>query len=185
MCKVTVFIADGTEEVECLTIVDLLRRAGIDVRLVSIMQTEKILSSHKVTITADGRFDTEDFSDSDMLFIPGGMPGTKHMLEHEGLKALIKKFESEGKMLGAVCAAPSVLGQAGVLKGRKATCFPGWEDKLNCGEYTGTLVQRDGSVITGRGLGACIDEGIEIIRMLKGDEAALDIKTRIQHHETV
>ena len=185
MCKVTVFIADGTEEVECLTIVDLLRRAGIEVRLVSIMDTEKIVSSHKVTIIADGKFDTEDFSDSDMLFIPGGMPGTKHMLEHEGLKELIKTFAGEGKKLGAVCAAPSVLGQAGVLQGKKATCFPGWEDKLNCGEYTGALVQKDGLIITGRGLGACIDEGIEIIRMLKGDEAASDIKLRIQHKDTV
>lgn len=185
MCKVSVFIADGTEEVECLTIVDLLRRAGVEARLVSVMETEKIVSSHKVTIEADGKFDTEDFSDTDMLFIPGGMPGTKHMLEHDGLKALVKKFADEGKMLGAVCAAPSVLGQVGVLEGKKATCFPGWEDKLNCGEYTGALVERDGLVITGRGLGACIDEGIEIIRMLKGDEAASDIKSRIQHGDTI
>ena len=185
MCKVSVFIADGTEEVECLTIVDLLRRAGVEARLVSVMETENIGSSHKVTIEADGKFDTEDFSDTDMLFIPGGMPGTKHMLEHDGLKALVKKFADEGKMLGAVCAAPSVLGQAGVLEGKKATCFPGWEDKLNCGEYTGALVERDGLVITGRGLGACIDEGIEIIRMLKGDEAASDIKSRIQHGDTI
>ena len=185
MCKVSVFIADGTEEVECLTIVDLLRRAGVEARLVSVMETEKIVSSHKVTIEADGKFDTEDFSDTDMLFIPGGMPGTKHMLEHDGLKALVKKFADEGKMLGAVCAAPTVLGQVGVLEGKKATCFPGWEDKLNCGEYTGALVERDGLVITGRGLGACIDEGIEIIRMLKGDEAASDIKSRIQHGDTI
>lgn len=181
MCKVTVFIADGTEEVECLTIVDLLRRAGIDVRLVSIMESQTIVSSHKVTIIADGKFDTEDYSDSDMLFIPGGMPGVTNMLAHEGLKDLIKRFNAEGKRLGAVCAGPSVLGQAGVLEGKKATCFPGWEDKLNCGEYTGALVQTDGLIITGRGLGACIEEGLEIIRIFKGDEASADIKRRIQH----
>ena len=133
MCKVTVFIADGTEEVECLTIVDLLRRAGVEVRLVSIMETEKIVSSHKVTIIADGKFDSEDYGDSDMLFIPGGMPGVTNMLAHEGLKELIQKFDSEGKRLAAVCAGPAVLGQAGVLKGKKATCFPGWEDKFECG----------------------------------------------------
>lgn len=185
MSKVTVFIADGTEEVECLTIVDLLRRAGIEVRLVSIMETEKIVSSHKVTIIADGQFDTEDYSDSDMLFIPGGMPGVTNMLAHEGLKDLIKRFNAEGKRLGAVCAGPSVLGQAGVLEGKKATCFPGWEDKFVCGEYTGALVQTDGLVITGRGLGACIEEGLEIIRILKGEETAADIKRRIQHPDTI
>lgn len=185
MSKVTVFIADGTEEVECLTIVDLLRRAGIDVRLVSIMESQTVLSSHKVTIVADGQFDTEDYSDSDMLFIPGGMPGVTNMLAHEGLKDLIKRFNAEGKRLGAVCAGPSVLGQAGVLEGKKATCFPGWEDKLNCGEYTGALVQTDGLVITGRGLGACIEEGLEIIRIFKGDEASSDIKRRIQHPDAI
>lgn len=185
MCKVTVFIADGTEEVECLTIVDLLRRAGIEVRLVSIMDTAKIVSSHKVTIEADGQFDNEDYSDSDMLFIPGGMPGVTNMLAHEGLEELIRKFNDQGKRLGAVCAGPSVLGKAGVLEGKKATCFPGWEDKLNCGEYTGALVQTDGLVITGRGLGACIEEGLEIIRLLKGEEVSEDIKRRIQHPETI
>lgn len=185
MCKVTVFIADGTEEVECLTIVDLLRRAGIDVRLISIMDTEKIVSSHKVTIIADGTFGTEDYSDSDMLFIPGGMPGTKNMLAHEGLKDLIVKFFNEGKKVAAVCAGPSVLGQAGILKDKKVTCFPGWEDKFECKEYTGALVETDGSVITGRGLGACIDEGLEMIRILKGEEAADDIKRRIQYPDTI
>ncbi len=185
MSKVTVFIADGTEEVECLTIVDLLRRAGIDVRLVSIMESQTIVSSHKVTIVADGQIDTEDYSDSDMLFIPGGMPGVTNMLAHQGLNDLIKKFYAEGKRLGAVCAGPSVLGQAGVLEGKKATCFPGWEDKLNCGEYTGALVETDGTVITGRGLGACIEEGLEIISILKDDETAADIKRRIQHPDTI
>ncbi len=185
MCKVTVFIADGTEETECLTIVDLLRRAGIEVRLISVMETEKIVSSHKVTIIADGKFDTEDYSDSDMLFIPGGMPGVTNMLAHEGLADLIRKFSEDGKRIGAVCAGPAVLGKAGILTGKKATCFPGWEDKLSCGEYTGELVTTDGLITTGRGLGACIEEGLEIIKMLKGEEAAADIKRRIQHPDTI
>ena len=185
MCKVTVFIADGTEETECLTIVDLLRRAGVEVRLVSIMETEKIVSSHKVTIIADGQFDTEDYSDSDMLFIPGGMPGVTNMLAHDGLIELIREFNAEGKRLGAVCAGPSVLGKAGVLEGKKATCFPGWEDKLNCGEYTGAGVTTDGLITTGRGLGFTIEEGLELIKILKGEDVSEDIKRRIQHPDTV
>jgi len=185
MSKVTVFIADGTEEVECLTIVDLLRRAGVEVKLVSISDSKTITSSHKVTITADGIFSEENYDDQDMLFIPGGMPGVTNMLAHEGLKELIVKFNSEGKRLGAVCAGPAVLGQAGVLEGKKATCFPGWEDKLNCGQYTGSAFETDGLITTGRGLGCTIDEGLEIIRLLTDEDTALDIKRRIQHTDFV
>ena len=158
---------------------------GIEVRLVSIMDTEKIVSSHKVTIIADGRFDTEDYSGSDMLFIPGGMPGVTNMLAHDGLIELIRKFNADGKRLAAVCAGPSVLGKAGALEGKKATCFPGWEDKLNCGEYTGAGVTTDGLITTGRGLGFTIEEGLELIKILKGEEASEDIKRRIQHPETI
>lgn len=185
MSKVTVFIANGTEESECLIIVDLLRRAGINTRLVSITDSKTVVSSHDITIVADGIFDEESFDDSDMLFIPGGMPGTTNMLAHDGLKALILKFNEEGKRLGAVCAGPSVLGQAGVLEGKKATCFPGWEDKLNCAEYTGAPVTTDGLITTGRGLGCTIDEGLEIIKLLEGEELALDIKSRIQHTDCI
>ena len=185
MCKVVVFIADGTEEVECLTIVDLLRRAGIETRLVSISGSRNIVSSHAVEIAADGIFGEEDFDGADMLFIPGGMPGTKNMLAHDGLKSLIQRFDEEGRRLAAVCAGPSVLGQAGALKGKRATCFPGFEDKLDCGEYTGEGVTTDSNVTTGRGLGVTVDEGLELIRLLKGAEAAEDIKRRIQHPDTI
>lgn len=185
MSKVTVFIANGTEESECLIIVDLLRRAGINTRLVSITDDKTVVSSHNVIITADGIFNEEKYDDSDMLFIPGGMPGVTNMLAHDGLKALIQKFYQEGKRLGAVCAGPSVLGQAGVLTDKRATCFPGWEDKLNCKEYTGEAFTTDGLITTGRGLGCTIDEGLEIIRLLEGEEMALDIKQRIQHVECI
>jgi len=185
MSKVTVFIANGTEESECLIIVDLLRRVGIETRLVSITDNLAVVSSHDITIVADGIFSEENFDDSDMLFVPGGMPGVTNMLAHDELKSLIQKFYAQGKRLGAVCAGPSVLGQAGVLEGKKATCFPGWEDKLNCAEYTGDAFTTDGLITTGRGLGCTIDEGLEIIRLLKGEDVALDIKQRIQHTECI
>lgn len=185
MSKVTVFIANGTEESECLIIVDLLRRAGINTRLVSIEDSKTVVSSHDITIVADAIFAEENFDDSDMLFVPGGMPGVTNMLAHDGLKELIQKFNREGKRLGAVCAGPAVLGQAGVLEGKEATCFPGWEDKLNCSKYTGAAFTTDGLITTGRGLGCTIDEGLEIIKILEGEEMALDIKSRIQHTDTI
>ena len=185
MTKVAVFIADGTEEVECLTTVDLFRRAGIETTLVSIMDSKTILSSHKVLIEADMVFIEDALRDMDLLFVPGGMPGTLKMTEHEGLKDLLRYQVKQGRRVAAVCAGPTVLGAAGLLEGKKATCFPGWEDKLFCGEYTGEGVVTDGLVTTGRGLGFSIDLGIELIALLEGEEKALDIKKRIQHPETV
>ena len=181
MSKVTVFIADGTEEVECLTTVDILRRAGIETQLVSITDSVTTISSHNVTVVADNTFEKANYDDSDMLFIPGGMPGTTHMSEHEGLAELIKKFALEGKKLAAVCAGPSVLGRLGLLEGKKATCFPGWEDKLLGATCTGEGVVTDGNISTGRGLGFSIDLALELVRILEGEELANDIKGRIQH----
>ncbi|MCQ2531487.1 MAG: DJ-1/PfpI family protein [Saccharofermentans sp.] len=181
MSKVTVFIADGTEEVECLTTVDILRRANIETQLVSITNSRTTVSSHNVTVVADYTFDEANYDDSDMLFIPGGMPGTTHMSEHEGLAELIKKFASEGKKISAVCAGPSVIGKLGLLDGKKATCFPGWEDKLIGATCTGEGVVTDGIFTTGRGLGFSIDLALELVKILEGQELADDIKGRIQH----
>lgn len=181
MSKVTVFIADGTEEVECLTTVDILRRANIETQLVSITDSKTTVSSHGVTIVADNTFAKASYDDSDMLFIPGGMPGTTHMSEHEGLAELIKNFVSEGKKIAAVCAGPSVIGRLGLLDGKKATCFPGWEDKLIGATCTGEGVVTDGIFTTGRGLGFSIDLALEMVKILEGQELADDISGRIQH----
>lgn len=181
MSKVTVFIADGTEEVECLTTVDILRRAGIETQLVSITDNLATVSSHDITIVADKTFDEASFDDSDMIFIPGGMPGTTHMSEHEGLAEVIKDFARNGKRVAAVCAGPSVIGRLGLLEGKKATCFPGWEDKLLGATCTGEGVVTDGIFTTGRGLGFSIDLALELVKLLEGTELADDIKGRIQH----
>ena len=142
MSKATVFITDGTEEVECLTTVDILRRSGVDVQLVAVSDKREILSSHKVLITADLAFDEASYDDSDLLFLPGGMPGTLNLDAHEGLKCLLKRFADEDKYISAVCAAPSVLGNLGLLDGKRATCFPGFEDKLGTATYTAEGVTR-------------------------------------------
>lgn len=184
MSKVITFISDGTEEVECLTIIDILRRAGIEAPLISISDRRKITSSHGIIIEADSCFDEYDLGDADMLFIPGGLPGTTHMSDHEGLAELIRSYAAQGKRIAAVCAGPSVIGRLGLLAGHKATCFPGWEDKLIGAEYTGEEFVTDGQFTTGRGLGACVDMALELVRLLENEELALDIKTRIQHPDT-
>ncbi len=185
MTKVSVFIAEGTEEAECLITVDLLRRAGFTVDLVSITDSREVTSSHNVKVIADYTFAEADFSDSDMLFVPGGVPGVPNLTAHEGLAELLKKSAAEGKKLAAVCAGPSVLGVLGLLDGKKATCFPGWEDKLLGATYTGEGVVTDGNITTGRGLGFSVDLGLELIRVLGGEELSNDIKGRIQHPETI
>ena len=185
MSKVTAFFAQGTEEVECLSVVDILRRCGVEVQLVSMSGDRQVTGSHNITVVADTIFEEADFDDSDMLFLPGGMPGVKNLTAHEGLAALLKKFDAEGKRIAAVCAAPSVLGLLGLLDGKRATCFPGWEDKLLGAEYTGAGVTTDGNISTGRGLGTSIDLGIEMVRLLEGEEKAADIKKRIQHPDTI
>ncbi len=181
MSKVTVFITDGTEESECIIAVDLLRRAGIDTELVSCSGSREILSSHKIRITADKTFEEASFDDSDMLFIPGGKAGVANLSSHKGLIELLKRQAADGKYIAAVCAGPSIPGMSGLLKGKKATCFPGWEDKLIGAEYTGEGVTADGKLLTGRGLGYSIDLALKMIEVLSGKDTAFQIKRKIQY----
>lgn len=185
MSKLYIFIAEGTEEVECLTTVDLLRRAGVEVVLVSITDKKEVMTSHKVLVTADAIFSECDFSDGDALFVPGGVPGVPNLTAFAPLLDLIREYNAAGKIVAAVCAGPSVLGAAGILEGKKATCFPGWEDKLTGATYTASGVTVDGNIFTGRGLGFSIDLGIALIAAMVDEATALDIKGRIQHPDTV
>lgn len=180
MAKIYAFVSDGMEEVECLAVCDVLVRAGEDVKLVSIMDSREITGSHGFKITADLMFE-EISDDGDILFLPGGLPGTTHLAEHEGLGDLLKAHCRAGKRLAAVCAAPSVLGGLGLLKGLKATCFPGWEHTLKGAEYTGDGVVTDGLVSTGRGLGWSLDLGLELVRILEGEKTAEELKKKIQY----
>ena len=128
MSKVNVYLADGFEEVEGLTVVDLLRRAGIETDMVSIMGRKEITGARKIPVLADKLFEEQD--DPDVIVLPGGMPGTLHLKAHEGLADLIRKADKEGKLLAAICAAPTIYGEMGLLEGKNATCYPGMEDKL-------------------------------------------------------
>lgn len=181
MSKVYAFLANGFEEVECLAVVDILRRANIDVDMVSITNNKYVTGSHNITVQADILFDDADFSDADMLFLPGGMPGTKYLAAHDALKALIKDCSQQNKHLAAICAAPIVYGELNLLSGRHATCYPGFEEKC-----TGAIMEKggvvtDGHITTARGLGFAIDLGLELIRILENEELSNQIKDAIQH----
>lgn len=179
MSKVYIFLADGFEEVEGLTVVDLMRRAGIDMQMISIKDTKEITSSHGVTIQADSTFEKTDFSDAEMMVLPGGMPGTKHLSEYTPLMELLKNFYNKGGKVAAICAAPSVLADLGILEGRKATSYPSFMDKLKGAVLTEEPVAVDGNVTTSRGLGTAIDFGLSLIGQLRGMEKAQEIAQSI------
>ena len=182
MAKVYAMIADGTEEVECLAVVDLLRRAGIETVLVSAGETKAVVSSHGIRIEADQTAGETDFSDGDVIFVPGGMPGSEHLSACEPLVQALKAQDEAGKRIAAICAAPGVvLGGHGLLKGKKATCFPGFEGELLDAVHTDAGVVTDGNITTARGLGAALDLGLELVRLLVSGEAAADLKERIQY----
>lgn len=181
MIKVNAMIANGTEECELLNVVDLLRRAGCDTHIVSV-DGITVKSSHGVTITADERAEDVALDDCDLLFIPGGMPGSKRLGECEKLIAAVEKMLSKGKRVAAICAAPAlVLGKNGFLKGKRATCFPNFEKDMDGAINTGARVETDGNITTARGLGCSLDLGLELIRLLIGKAEAEEIKAKIQY----
>lgn len=165
MAKVYEFLANGFEEIEGLAPVDILRRGGVDIKTVSVTGSEFVETSHGVTIKADLRFeDVESFEDADMLMIPGGMPGSTNLNEHEGVRQALIAQHKAGKRVGAICAAPMVLASTGILDGKKATCYPGFEQYFHAStEYTGTLFQEDGNVITGEGPAATLPYAYQIL----------------------
>lgn len=166
MAKVYEFIANGTEEIEALTVVDVLRRAGVDIKTVSITGCKEAVLSHGVKIECDTTIESADFSDADMLLLPGGLPGATNLNDHEGVrKAMLKQYES-GKKLGAICAAPLVLGGLGILKGKKATCYPGFEEQMIGADYTADVYTIDGNIITGCGPAATLPYSYAILEML-------------------
>lgn len=179
--KLYAFLADGFETVEALGVVDILRRGGVEVCTVSISDSHQVVTSHKVPVIADALFDECDFADGDAVFLPGGLPGTTKLEAHEGLAGLIDSFYSEGKYIAAICAAPSILGHHGILRGRKATCFPGYEKDLEGAEATGEGVTVDGRIITGKGMGKTVDFGLKILELLTDKANADSIKKKIQY----
>lgn len=173
MNKVYVFLADGFEEIEGLMVVDLLRRAQIDLTTVSIMGKTCVTGRSDISVLADCLFeDVASFEDGAMLVLPGGMPGTTYLEEYQPLQELIRAYNKEGKRLAAICAAPTVYGKMGLLEGKKATCYPGMEDLLLGAEVSYDPVVTDGNYTTSRGLGTALPFALELISLLSGAETA-------------
>ena len=181
MSKVYVFMADGTEEVEALTVIDLLRRARVDVVTVSAMGEKQVTTSHNIKVEADELYGQSDYMDGDMIVLPGGMPGTLHLKNHEALRKVLFAYKDAGKYLAAICAAPSVYGWNGMLEGKKATCYPGFEEELKGAIATGEGVVTDGQFITSKGLGTAIDFSLELITLLDSAETAENIAKAVQY----
>ncbi len=175
MAKVYEFLAEGFEDVEALGVVDVLRRGGVDIKTVSMTESKSVTSAHGIKVEADLMFADCDFDSADMLLLPGGMPGSTNLRDHQGLGKLLLSHYEKGKHLGAICAAPMVFGQLGILKGRKATCYPGFEKFLDGAEYTAALVQEDGNIITGKGPAATFEYAATILAYYRGEQAAKDI----------
>lgn len=172
MAKTAIFLANGFEEIEGLTVVDILRRAGIDITMVSITGTTAVEGSHGIKLEADDTIENFDFDGVDMIILPGGMPGTKNLDACAPLKAKIEEFNNAGKMLAAICAAPTVYGKMGLLKGKKACCYPGCEGDLIGANVSTDMVSKDGNFITSRGMGTAIPFALAILEHFKGKEAA-------------
>ena len=176
-----VLFADGFEECEGLLVVDLLRRAGVQVVTASIMGRREIVSSHQITLLADILAEEADFDAADLLVLPGGMPGTEHLRTHELVRTQCRAFAAD-RLLAAICAAPSVLAELGLLEGKEATCHPAFEDKMAGALVTRQGVSMAGNLITGQGLGAAIPFALELVRTLVGEEKAREIAGAICYH---
>lgn len=181
MAKVYAFLAEGFEETEAIAVIDVMNRGGINVVTVSINNEKMVKGVHGIEIKADDVIENIDIDDADMLFLPGGVPGTPNLAQCTKLKKALVKYNEEGKKLSAICAAPSVLGENGILKGKKATCYPGWEEKLVGAEYVKAAVVTSENISTGKGMGAAIDLGLEIVKIFCGEEKSVEVGKAIQY----
>jgi len=170
MGTVYVFLAEGFEEIEALSVVDILRRAGINTKTISITGNNVVSGAHGIPVVADKNFDEESFAKAEMLVLPGGMPGASGLDAHKGLRELILNFDKANKPLAAICAAPLVYGNLGLLKGKQVTCYPGFEKFLEGAVLTNKAVVKDGLFITANGPGAALSFALEIVNHFLGKE---------------
>lgn len=172
---IIVHLADGFEEVEAVTIIDLLRRAGLDVTTVSIMERKEITGAHDIRIEADTLFEDVDYRECEMMVLPGGGVGSQNLDAHYGVTDKLKEFNEKGKWIAAICAAPMILGHHGIFNGQKATIYRGMEAELKGAEYVDEKVVVDGHIITSQGPATAMNFALKIISVIKGEDKADEI----------
>lgn len=181
MAKVFEFLAEGFEEIEALAPVDILRRGGVDIKTVSVTGSETVTSAHGIGVRADLLFADADLSAADMLMLPGGLPGATNLLAHEGVRQALLAHDKAGKRIGAICAAPMVLGDLGLLRGRRATCSPGFEKYLTGARYTAELFTIDGNIITGEGPCATLPYAYAILGFFVPEATVAQLQVGMQY----
>lgn len=181
--KVLVFLADGFEEVEALTVVNYLRRASIEVDTVSIGE-KAVKGAHDIIVTADKLLsEVDSVAMYDAVVIPGGIPGATNLRDNDRVIEIVKSLDKEDKLLAAICAGPIVLQKAGVIKDKDVTSYPGFEDELPDCNYMEASVVKDGNIITSRGPALAVDFAIEIISYLSEDRKIKEFKKGILYSE--
>ncbi len=183
MSRAAIFFATGFEEIEALTVVDILRRAGIEADMVSVTGEREVTGSHKITVKMDKLFEETDFGGTDILILPGGMPGTTNLEAYRPLMDKVDEFYEQGRYIAAICAAPSIFGHKGILKGRRACSNPGFESHLEGAEVCREKAVTDGHVITSRGMGTAIPFALAILEQLTGKEAVEQMKEKLVYME--
>lgn len=169
MNHILLFLAPGFEEIEAIATIDILRRAALDVKSVSMAGSLNVTGAHGITVEADSLYSEIDPTAAEMLVLPGGMPGTKNLNAHEGLKAALVQYAKADKPLAAICAAPMILGQLGILEGREATCYPGNEVHLKGAILSEYMVVQDGNIITASGPGVAAEFALQIVEHFLGE----------------
>lgn len=176
---VYVYLADGFEEIEALAVVDVLRRADITTKTVSVTGMKNVRGAHDIVVAADLLFQEADPASCEMIVLPGGMPGTANLAKHEGLVKQIGAFAQNDKWIAAICAAPSILGKMSLLKGKRATSFPGYENDMIGAVYTEERVVQDGNFITSRGAGTAVEFALKLVELLKDEHTAATLRKKM------
>ena len=179
MKRAVILFAEGYETVEALLVVDLLRRGGVEVTMASITEDEFVRSSHGVNVEMDAVLGEVDILDYDAIILPGGMPGTTNLKEDENVRKAVQEAYDDGRYVAAICAAPTILADMGLLKGKRATCYPDMESEIEDAYLTGAPVATDENIITSQGVGTAIDFALKLIEVLISEEKAVEIADSI------